>query len=110
MWCLDDVAVSNGSHNILVNGGFETGNYTGWSYRNPSNSSFGGEVTQGWGSTIPNTGTYFYGDGIVADIDYLSQTCATIPYFRYSIHFYLRSLAYTNQSNQMIFADVSITP
>ena len=109
-WCLDDVAVWNGSHNLLVNDGFETGNYTGWSYRNPTNSSNRGEVTQGWSSALPHTGTYFYGDGVNAGIDYLSQTFATIPYFRYSIYFYLRSNAYANQSNQVVSADVSITP
>lgn len=108
-WCLDDVAVWNGSHNALVNGNFETGNYTNWSYRNPSNSSFGGEVIQGYGSVRPHAGNYFYGDGVNSGIDFLSQTFATIPYFRYNIYFYLRSSACANQSNQVIYADVSIT-
>ena len=109
-WCLDDVAVWNGSYNMLVNGGFETGNYSSWKYRDPINSGNGGQVTNGYLLVRPRTGNYAYIDGMFDSFDYLSQTFETIPNYRYNISFWLRSSAYSTQSNQLITAHVSITP
>ena len=58
--CVDDVIVSNGSYNVLVNGGDETG----WNYRDPTNSGNGGQVTHNYLLVRPRTGNDAYIDGM----------------------------------------------
>ena len=108
-WCLDDVAVWNGSSNVLVNGGFEIGTYAGWNHQNPSNNTNPGTVSYGYGSVLPRTGSYAYIDGIYGNVDYLSQTFTTTPYYPYNISFWLRSSAYSTQSNLVVSSHVSVT-
>ena len=70
---------------LIVNGGFETGNFTGWT-QSPavSGSDFG--VGQ-----IPHTGTqnaYFGATG--SSFDAISQTFTTVPGASYALSFWLR--------------------
>ncbi|CAF4462784.1 unnamed protein product [Rotaria socialis] len=77
---------------LLVNGGFETGNLNGWVYCNPYNANYSGSVT----SLVSYSGTYSYLDGSVGYSDYLSQSFSVKSQSAYSIRF--RLYAYGNFS------------
>jgi hypothetical protein len=100
-WYLDDVSVTNSSGDqLIVNGGFETSDLTGWAYCNPSNAVSSGIVS----SAIPHSGSYSYKDGSVGASDYLSQTFAVVPNNIYSVTFWLYA-----SSSYGTFALVTIT-
>jgi hypothetical protein len=100
-WYLDDVSVTNSSGDqLIVNGGFETGSVTGWTYCNPSSATSPGIVS----SSMPHSGSYSYMDGSVGTSDYLSQTFAVVPNNIYSVTFWLHAT-----SNNESFALVTIT-
>jgi hypothetical protein len=108
-WSLDDVAVSNGTHNLIVNGGFEMGNLTGWNYSNPSNTASHGRAAHASAPYFPRTGTYFYVDRIYQKYDYLSQTFATVPTATYNISFWLYSTAASSEDDLIISSQVLLT-
>jgi hypothetical protein len=96
-FALDDVTVSDNAapgNQLILNGGFETGNLTSWVYCNPSDSYAGGLVQAGnFSSSVytyaPYSGTYFYLDGAEYAPDYLSQTFTTTIGNTYTIAFSL---------------------
>jgi hypothetical protein len=101
LWYLDDVSVTNSSGaQLIMNGGFETGNLAGWTYCNPSNATFSGIVTL----STPHSGVYSYQDGSTGTSDYLSQTFPVVPNNIYSITFWLCAT-----STSGTFALVTIT-
>ena len=108
-WSLDDIAVSNGTQNLIVNGGFELGNLTGWNYSNPSNTADHGHVIQASAPYFPRKGTYFYVDGIYNQYDYLSQTFATVPTVTYNVSFWLYSTTPSSQVSHIISSQVFLT-
>jgi hypothetical protein len=67
---------------FLVNGGFETGNFSGWS---PSGNPAFTFVS----SSNPYSGTYAAWLGPVGSLGYLSQTVATTPGTSYDLQFVL---------------------
>ncbi len=100
-WFLDDVSVTNSSGNeLLTNGGFEQGSLSGWTYCNPSNASYSGQVT----SSTFHSGSHSYRDGSVGVSDYLSQTFTVLPNNIYSVQFWLSA-----NSNYLTFALITIT-
>jgi hypothetical protein len=100
-WYLDDVSITNSSGDqLIVNGDFETGSLTGWTYCNPSSVTYSGTVT----SSVSYSGWYSYKDGSVGASDYLSQTFAVVPNNIYSVTFWLHAT-----SNNESFALVTIT-
>lgn len=81
---VDDVSVRDHaalSTEILVNGGFESGNITPWVYCNQLNASSTGGVrsnfSSGGYSYYPKSGTYFYAGGSNISADYLFQSFPT---------------------------------
>jgi hypothetical protein len=68
--------------NLVVNGDFETGDFTGW-------TTDSGSVTTG--STYAHSGTYGAQFGPVGSLGYLSQTLSTTPGTSYVLSFWLDS-------------------
>src|ERR1700682_4537415 len=68
--------------NLVVNGGFETGNFTGW--------SFGGN-SMTVRSDHPHTGTFEAKLGNVLSPGFLSQTLATVADTTYDLDFWLQA-------------------
>ena len=68
------MAIPAARADYIVNGGFETGNFTGW-------TTSGGDllVTTGIGSRTAHSGTYFAGLGTVGGNGSVSQTIADTP-------------------------------
>lgn len=89
-WYLDDITITNSTGSqLLRNNDFEYGDFTSWTYCNPSNAGSAGQVT----SNIPLNGLYSYEDGAVGYSDYLSQNFTVRPGLTYSIRFWLMSPA-----------------
>ena len=108
-WFLDDVSVSDGSSNLVINGGFEL-SIVGWSSYTQGGTSSGGGPNIGWLGNPPHSGVLCYQNGIYNDVEYLSQTFPTVPNFQYNISFWLRSNALANYSGAVVTAHVFITP
>ena len=78
--------IAHAGGNLLVNGDFETGNFTGWTVNDPSNETF---VTSAFLSYAPESGTYFAALGAVGGDGTVSQTFADTPGATYEASFYL---------------------
>jgi hypothetical protein len=81
---------------LLINGGFETGNLSSWIYCNPAGSAYPGIIKStsdnfvARGQTYAaHGGNYYYLDGAVGNADYLSQTWQTNIGATYNISFWL---------------------
>ncbi|CAF3672458.1 unnamed protein product [Rotaria socialis] len=103
-FALDDISVRSNtapSVEILVNGGFEYGNLTGWSYCNQNSASNTGGVkanssnfTYSGVHFYANSGSYYYIGGGLPVADYMSQTFSTITGQLYTV-----SLWFFNSNN-----------
>ncbi len=82
--------------NVLVNGGFETGDFTGWSQSGNTGFTF-------VSPNDPNSGKYSAWLGPVGSLGYLSQTVATIPGDFYTLNFFLASDGKTPNEFQVHF-------
>jgi hypothetical protein len=84
------ILVAGGAHaaNLLVNGGFETGDFTGWTVNDPSGFTF---VSAAFGSYAPNSGTYFAALGAIGGDGTVSQTFTDTPGVLYEASFFLAS-------------------
>src|SRR5664279_4841911 len=69
--------------NLVTNGGFETGDFTGWSV-------FGAGAFDGVDGSVPQSGTYaaFFGEPVLAPSG-ISQTLATTAGKLYTVTFWL---------------------
>jgi hypothetical protein len=96
-WLLDSVAVNhtNVDTDVLINGGFDTGNFTGWTQYCATNAVCGGSGTNyGQLTASPcNSGSYCYMDKCSNGYDFLTQSFATVSGDYYLISFYLRIYA-----------------
>jgi hypothetical protein len=73
------------AQNLLVNSGFETGNFNGWTLS--GSTAFEGVSTSF--ATTPNSGSYSAFFGAVGGFNVISQTIATTPNDTYNISFAL---------------------
>ena len=112
-FAVDDVSVRDYavlSTEILVNGGFETGNLTPWIYCNQLNASSTGGVmsnfSSGGYSYYPKSGTYFYAGGSNISADYLFQSFSTQVGHLYRVAISTRYPGTDNMTNAALFLSV----
>ncbi len=89
---VDDISVvdlTTPSGNLIVNGDFETGDLTGWTYDNVYGAIAGGFVTNGGCFGLgTHGGSYEYCDGAVQAYDAIDQVIPTTVGDVYQISFY----------------------
>ncbi len=93
---MDSVAVNhtNASTNVIINGGFDIGNFTGWTQYCATNTVCSGTGNYGQLTTSPcYSGSYCYMDKCSGGYDYLAQSFATVNDDYYILSFYLRVYA-----------------
>jgi PKD repeat protein len=75
---------------LVINGGFETGDFTGWNLSGPdTNDLF---VDNGFTTGIdPHSGNFFAALGSTNSLSYISQMLATTPGTAYSLSFWVNS-------------------
>jgi hypothetical protein len=88
---MDDVSVSNGTTEMLVNGGFESGSFSsGWTVSKPNGAcnlfTYGASVS----SSSCRTGSYCLEDGCGGRTDQISQTFTVTAGNAYFISFWLK--------------------
>jgi hypothetical protein len=92
---MDDVSVvdlTNPAGNLIVNGGFETGDLTGWTYDNVYGASYGGGVASGGCSLLGiYDGSYEWCDGATQAYDAIDQVIPTTVGDVYQVSFYTAS-------------------
>jgi hypothetical protein len=105
-WLLDSISVNNtnASTDVLINGGFEVGNLTGWSQYCATVANCGGANYGQVTTTDCYSGTYCYVDKCNpgSQYDYLFQSFATMSGDYYIISFYFK--VYGNGGPQWIYA------
>jgi hypothetical protein len=91
---LDNVTLENlttSTADPLVNGGFEDGNLTGWTYDNVYGATYGGLVSNTCDGLANYAGSYVWCDGATQAYDAIDQVVSTIAGDTYQISFYLDS-------------------
>ena len=96
-WEVDDFSVVyNSSQQLLINGGFETGDLTGWN--NTAGSCSGYSSYVGSSSFFAHTGSGYYYGRCNGDCDIIRQTFATIVGATYNISFWLYNYSCCTQT------------
>jgi len=78
--------------NIVVNGDFEAGDFSGWTVNDPSLGTF---VSSAFGGYVPNTGQYFAALGASGLLGTVSQDLNTTAGTTYTLDYYLASDGFT---------------
>ncbi|CAF1145661.1 unnamed protein product [Adineta steineri] len=93
-WLLDEISVNhtNANADVLINGGFETGNLNGWTQFCNTSANCDTKSTNGYTRTV--TSSCYAGTHCVYDscknTDYLEQSFSTVAGDYYFISYYLR--------------------
>jgi hypothetical protein len=77
--------------NLLINGSFETGDFTGWTSTDTSGYTF---VTMAYYGYVPADGLYFVALGAQYEDSYISQTFTDIPGTTYALSYYYANDGY----------------
>ncbi len=86
---------------FLVNGGFETGSFSGWSQGGNTAFTF-------VSASNPNSGSYAAWLGPVGSLGFLSQTIATTPGANYTLSFALANTSSTANAFQVMFGGATV--
>jgi hypothetical protein len=85
-WLLDDVSVYHGLTQMIVDGGFESGDISAWTYSGTCDFWAGVDYSD---STKAHSGGWFYYDPCASGGDTISQTFSTVAGDTYVISFWL---------------------
>jgi hypothetical protein len=101
-WLLDEVSVNhtNTNTNVIINGGFETGNLGGWTQYCNTTSNCNGTYYSHVVTTSCYSGTYCVSASCL-NYDYLVQTFSTVIGDYYLVSYYLR--IYNIGGNETIY-------
>jgi hypothetical protein len=86
---LATAGLANAGDNLVTNGSFETGDFTGWTLSGDTGFTGVCNVSNCPGAFAPEDGTFAAYFGPVGDTATISQTIATTPGDEYSLSFYL---------------------
>jgi hypothetical protein len=86
---LATAGLANAGDNLVTNGSFETGDFTGWTLSGDTTFTGVCNVSNCPGAFAPEDGTFAAYFGPVGDTATISQTIATTPGDEYSLSFYL---------------------
>ena len=86
---LGTVGFAHAGSNLVTNGSFETGDFTGWTLSGDTTFTGVCDVSTCPGGFAPEDGNYAAYFGPVGDTATISQTIATTPGDEYSLSFYL---------------------
>lgn len=94
-FAMDNVTITDlttSSPVTVVNGGFEDGNLTGWTYDNVYGAGFGGGVADGCFGMSNYAGNDVWCDGATQAYDAIDQVVGTTSGNLYAVSFYLDSV------------------
>ncbi len=105
---MDSISVNhtNADTEVLINGGFDTGDFTGWTQYCATDANCGGTGNYGQVTTSNYySGTYCYVDKCAGGFDYLTQSFTTVIGDYYLISFYLR--VYSSGSGHSVYVTLT---
>ncbi|CAF1490012.1 unnamed protein product [Adineta ricciae] len=110
-WCLDDVSVTSGGVEKLINGGFETGILSPWVRTTPNGNCNGiaastSNTNNFFAGLIPRTGSYYIVDGSSSCADQLQQSFGVTIGTVYNISFWIKAVFSLNSGQQYVGVSV----
>ncbi len=84
-----EITVLTPGGNLIINGGFETGDFTGWTLTGSDTGDL--SVDDGSNGIEPHSGQFLADLGSVGDVSFLSQTVQTTPGASYLLSLWLNS-------------------
>jgi len=81
-------SAATAADHVVVNGGFEVGDFAGWSVNDPSIGTFVARAFSGYG---PHDGEYFVALGANGQLAMISQNLHTTAGTTYTRHYFLAS-------------------
>ncbi|CAF1246484.1 unnamed protein product [Adineta steineri] len=89
-WDFDDFSLINSNESeLLLNGGFETGDTAYWIYCNPHNSGYAGYIMTGAQGGRNHSGIYYWQDAATPNPDFLAQNVSLTIGENYTFSFWL---------------------
>jgi len=99
------VFATSAKANLVANGGFENGDFTGWTLG--GNTGFTG-VSGNFDGVAPNSGSYQAYFGAVGSTGYITQTISTTPGGSYSLDFWIANFGGTPSYVNALWNDVQV--
>lgn len=101
-------AMSGTAHaGLAINGGFETGDFYGWTVNDPSADTFvtSASVTPGYG---PHSGDYFAAMGAIGQLGSISQNLNTTAGTTYTLDYFLASDGLTPNEFKVVWGGTTL--